>query len=417
MTPLRLLHTSDWHLGQTFRDFDRSYEHQCFLDWLLEQLAAEQIDVLLVAGDVFDHANPSAEAQNLLYRFLAAARQRLPHLQSVLIAGNHDSAGRLEAPAPLLTAFGATAIGYARLPQAGLQLERLVIPLYRQDGAIAAWCLAIPFLRPGDPPRVATDGDPYPAGVQLLYRQALELALAQRQTGQAIVALGHCHMASGLTSEDSERRLVIGGAEALPVETFDPAIAYVALGHLHRAQTVAGQEHIRYSGSPLPMSFSEIHYRHQVLRIDLAGETVAAITALPVPRPVALLRAPEQPAPEDVVLAALQTLPLPPAASPSATWPYLQVRVQAAAFDPTLRARIEAALRHQPVRLAGIERTGPPGSPPAATTLQSLDEVMRLPPDQIFRELCRQERGQEPDAALLAAFRELVLADAETGPA
>ena len=415
MASLRLLHTSDWHLGQTFRDFDRSYEHQCFLDWLLEVLATEHIDVLLVAGDIFDHANPAAEAQRLLYRFLAVAKQRLPHLSMVLIAGNHDSAGRLEAPAPLLAAFGATVIGYARPPQAGLQLERLVIPLHNRAGARAAWCLAVPFLRPGDPPRVETSGDPYPVGVRLLYQQVLARALAQRQPGQAIVALGHCHMANGVTSEDSERRLVIGGAEALPVETFDPAIAYVALGHLHRAQTVGGHPHMRYSGSPLPMSFSEIGYRHQVLRVILDGEQVAEITPLPIPRSVELLRVPAQPAPLAEVLEALRTLSLPPTLS-DATRPYLQVRVQAVGFDPTLRASVEAALRDQPVQLASIERSGPPSrSTPDAVGLQSLDEVMRLQPDQIFRQLYQQERGQPPDAALLAAFRELALADSPGG--
>lgn len=97
---MRLLHTSDWHLGQTLHNFERGYEHQRFLDWLLDTLVMEQVDVLLVAGDVFDNANPSAASQKQLYVFLQQARARLPALQLVVVAGNHDSAGRLEAPAP-----------------------------------------------------------------------------------------------------------------------------------------------------------------------------------------------------------------------------------------------------------------------------------------------------------------------------
>lgn len=407
---MRLLHTSDWHLGQTFHDFDRSHEHDRFLEWLLDTLEAEQADALLIAGDVFDNSNPSADAQKQFYRFLTDAKRRVPKLDIVIIAGNHDSAGRLEAPAPLLEVFDATAIGYTRYPQADIQLDRLVVPLRNRDREIAAWCLAIPFLRPGDVPRVETEGDPYPEGVKELYRQALEVALNRRENGQAIIALGHCHMNGGQTSEDSERRIVIGGVEALPVEMFDPAIAYVALGHLHRAQQVGGQARVRYCGSPLPMSFTEIHYRHQVVRIDLDGDSVVEITPIPVPRFVGLLRVPEQPAPIDEVLDALKALDLPDTPSHD-EWPYLQVRVQSNTFDPTLRTRIESILEKKPVRFAYLDRSSPSRGERSTAAFQSIDEIKRLQPDGIFKELCLQELQREPSAELLAAFAELLTAD------
>ena len=407
---MRLIHTSDWHLGQTFHDFDRSHEHGRFLDWLLDTLETEQADALLIAGDVFDNANPSADSQRQFYRFLTDAKRRVPKLDIVVIAGNHDSAGRLEAPMPLFEAFDVATIGYARHPQVGIQLDRLVVPLKNRDGDIAAWCLAIPFLRPGDVPRVETAGDPYPEGVKLLYQQTLETALDRRENGQAIVALGHCHMTGGLTSEDSERRIVIGGVEALPVEMFDPAIAYVALGHLHRAQQVGGQARVRYSGSPLPMSFTEINYRHQVVRVDLDGDSVAEVMPIPVPRFVQLLRVPEQPAPLDEVLDALRALDL--SCSPSSnTWPYLQVRVQSNTFDPTLRVRIESILENKPVRLAYLDRSSPSRGEHSTTAFQSIDEIKRLQPDGIFKELCLQELQREPSAELMRAFNELLMAD------
>ena len=111
---MRLLHTSDWHLGQTLHDFDRGDEHQRFLNWLLDALEAEQIDALLIAGDIFDNPNPSADAQKQFYHFLTEAKRRMPHLDIVIIAGNHDSAGRLEAPASLLQVLGVTVVGCAR---------------------------------------------------------------------------------------------------------------------------------------------------------------------------------------------------------------------------------------------------------------------------------------------------------------
>ena len=127
---MRLIHTSDWHLGHALRQHDRSHEHQCFLDWLLQQLLQQQADVLLVAGDLFDTVNPSAQAQAQLYRFLARAHQRMPGLQTVLIAGNHDSAARLEAPQPLLESLAVRVVGQVhRKPAGEIDLDFPVAPI------------------------------------------------------------------------------------------------------------------------------------------------------------------------------------------------------------------------------------------------------------------------------------------------
>jgi len=402
---MRLLHTSDWHLGQTLHEFERDYEHDRFLDWLLDTLETEQVEALLIAGDIFDNANPSAAAQKQFYGFLTAAKRRVPHLNIVIIAGNHDSSGRLEAPGPLFAAFDATVVGHTR-QHGEINLDRLVVPLKNRAGDMAAWVLAIPFLRPGDVPLVETDGDRYLKGVELLYRQALDYARSRRQPGQAIIALGHCHMSGGQTSADSERRLVIGGAEALPVEIFDPVIAYAALGHLHRAQKVGGQSRVRYSGSPLPMSFTEIHYPHQVIRIDLEGESLAEIAPLPVPRFVELLRIPADPAPIDVVLELLGKLTLPDA--PLNARPYLEVQVLLTGPEPGLAAKIDAALDGKPVRRAKIKSFNPQAQAERGTAPPSLDDLGRLQPDDIFRKLHRSRFGGEPTAELLAVFSELV---------
>jgi len=408
---MRLLHTSDWHLGQTLHNFDRAYEHACFLGWLVETIAAEEIDVLLIAGDIFDNANPSAAAHRQLYRFLQQAKARVPHLQVVVIAGNHDSPGRLEAPTPLLEAHGTVVVGnVGRAPDGAIDLDRLLVPLRDRAGQVAAWCLAIPFLRPGDVPRAVKEDeetalDPYLHGTALLYRQAFALAQSRCTGSEAIVAMGHCHMVDGQSSQDSERRIVIGGSEALPTSMFDQQVAYVALGHLHLAQKVGGHEHRRYCGSPLPLSFSEVGYQHQVLRIDLDGPAVAAVTPIPVPRAVQLLRVPAQPAPLSEALAALEALELPDA--PLHAQPFLEVRVLLDGPEPGLRAQVEAALAGKPVRLAKIEPTrrhAPADQPDQALTL---DQLAQLQPDDIFRRLWAQRYGDEAPPEQLAAFAEL----------
>ncbi|MDE2428133.1 MAG: exonuclease SbcCD subunit D C-terminal domain-containing protein [Burkholderiales bacterium] len=423
---MRFIHTSDWHLGQTLHQFDRSAEHQAFLDWLVHTLATEQTDALLISGDIFDTANPSAAAQKQFYRFLQQAKARVPHLNIVIIAGNHDSPGRLEAPAPLLESLDATVIGFVpRNTDGTIAIERLVVPLTDAQGAVAAYCLAIPFLRPGDVPRLdnrdntESRGDPYMEGIALLYQQVLQHAVNLRQADQAIIALGHCHMVGGEISEESERRIVIGGTEALSANIFDTNVAYAALGHLHLAQKVGKQEHLRYCGSPLPLSFAEVDYPHQVLRVDLDRDSVSQITALPVPRAVQLLRVPPKPAPLAQVLVALTALDIPPDTAPE-RYPFLEVRVRLDAPEPGLRAAIEAAIEGKPVRLAKIEtsfiKTNTVHNDEAL-----LDELERLQPEQIFDRLYQSKYGSDSQQAtppeLQAAFAELLLGSAETAGA
>lgn len=403
---MRLLHTSDWHLGQCLHQFDRSYEHERFLAWLLETLVAEEVDALLIAGDVFDSSNPPASAQARFYEFLSAARQRLPGLDIVIAGGNHDSPGRLEAPAPLLARFGASVVGAVSRCAGAIDVERLLVPLKNRDGQVKAWCIAMPFLRPGDVPRVEDSENPYQAGIAALYDSAFECAKRRRQAGQAIVAMGHCHLTGGQVSETSERCIVIGGAEALPASVFDPNIAYVALGHLHFAQRVARDETRRYCGSPLPLSFAEVDYPHQVVLVELDGESVASVRELRVPRAVDLLRVPERPAPIEQVLAELAALE-PPARS-EAEWPYLLVRVQLTAPEPGLRALIDEAIAGKSLRLARIETsyaaTGKAGTAPAI----SIDELNALAPLDFFERLYRHRFNEAAPEALLSAFGELL---------
>ncbi|MCG2583354.1 exonuclease SbcCD subunit D C-terminal domain-containing protein [Massilia sp. TS11] len=405
---MRLLHTSDWHLGQSFHNFERQAEHQHFLDWLLAALQREQPDALLIAGDVFDNSNPPASALRQFYRFLQQARCALPRLQIVVIAGNHDSPQRLEAPQPLLEDSGVVLVGpVPRQPDGSIDVARLVLPLRDASGAVAAWCLAIPFLRPGDVARVDGAEDPYLAGIAALYQQAASHALQLRQSGQALIAMGHCHLAQTQASPDSERRIVIGGSEALPASLFGPEIDYVALGHLHLAQQV-GRPTVRYSGSPLPLSFSEIDYPHQVLRVDL-GAAGCEISALPVPRAVPLLRVPARHAPLDQVLAALAALDLP--ATEAALQPFLEVRVLLDKPLPGLRAEIEQALAGKAVRLARIDpQRAAPAAPDTVPAL-SVDQLRLMAPQDVFARLYAERYQQAPPPELAQAFAELLLAE------
>ena len=403
---MRLIHTSDWHLGQSFKGFERDAEHQVFLDWLLDTLQAQSVDALLVAGDVFDQANPGAEAQKRFFRFVAQARQRCPRLQIVVIAGNHDSPGRIDAPHPVLDALGVKVVGQypARAELTSEVLDRVAIPLRDASGRIAAWVLAVPFLRPGDLPRGA---EGYPAAVRDAYVRLTEAVDALRQPGQALIAMGHLHIQGAAVSEDSERRLIIGGEEALEPGIFPASLDYVALGHLHKPQT-AGADHIRYSGSPLPLSFSETNYPHQVLQVDFSGGKLADITVLRTPRPVPMLRVPVRPAPLDEVIAALTALQIDEAAP--GLEPLLVVQVLASLAPTDMRARIEAALEGKRVRFTGIHRVRPSLERDAdahgdAVITRSLAELNPIP---LFERLLTEHPDLIDTDTLRAAFAELL---------
>lgn len=405
---MRLIHTADWHLGQNLHGFERSYEQQCFLTWLLDILVEQQADALLIAGDVFDTANPSAFAQQQLYRFLTDARARVPHLNTILIAGNHDSPTRLEAPRPFLQLLDAVVSGQVwRLTNGIHDLDSLVVPLKNKAGEIAAWCLAVPFLRPMDLPKVEGAQDAFLAGVQQLYQQALSIAQAKATPDQAIIALGHGYLQGGAASVDSERRIIVGNSEALPARLFSKDLSYLALGHLHLAQTVGDLDWMRYSGSPLPMSFAEAQYPHQVLCVDLMGAELKSVQPIRIPRFIDLLRIPAKPAPLTEVLAALEALDLPQL--PEQQQPYLEVRVQLTAPEPSLRVRIETALKDKPLRLAKIE-TSYLHSEAETTELAplSLDELQQLDPLDLLEELYRQRYPDELPEELAEAFNEIL---------
>ncbi|MCS6901046.1 MAG: exonuclease SbcCD subunit D C-terminal domain-containing protein [Myxococcales bacterium] len=403
---MRLLHTADWHLGHALRDWERTWEHDQFLAWLLDTLEAERVDALLICGDVFDTTNPSAVAQLQWYRFLASARRRMPKLQIIVIGGNHDAAGRLEAPNPILQALAIEIVGaLPRSAEAGR--VRLVVPL-RREAQVEAWAAVVPFLRPADLPPVQEEvTDPLIEGVRRVYSTVLDEIDAQRETHQAVVALGHAYFVGGTLSELSERKILGGNQHALPTDFLRERVTYGAFGHLHLAQKIGTHEHLRYSGSPLPLSVAEAGYPHQVLRVDLDRGGLADVQSLPVPRAVHILRVPVTgalPLPE--VEEALRRLDAPRSA-PQPTWPFLDVAVEVTRPEPALIRRIEEALRDKGVRLVRVTRQGS-AAPRSLGDALGATSLRDLTPEQVFTELHRRTCQKPPEPDLLAAFAELV---------
>ena len=275
---MRLIHTSDWHLGHRFHGRNRHEEQALFLDWLAELIEEQGIDVLLVAGDIFDTTTPGSRALTLYYRFLhRLAGSVCRHV--VLIGGNHDSPALLEAPRELLRQLQIHVVG-----SVGDTLEKEILLLRDQDERPELLIGAVPFLRDRDI-RTAAAGESLEEkglvlqqGIREHYQQVC--LAADRIRGDIdptlpLVVMGHLFVAGGKTVEgDGVRELSIGGLGRIEGTAFPESIDYLALGHLHLDQLVAGSLTRRYCGAPLPMSFNEADQRKQILAVRSQGRAM-----------------------------------------------------------------------------------------------------------------------------------------------
>lgn len=399
---MRVIHTSDWHLGQELHGFDRGVEHDSFLDWLANHLIEQTADALIITGDIYDTVNPPIPAQQRLYQFLRRAITESSHLQIVLIGGNHDSAARLELPKHLLDTSRVHFIGGMPRHNGQPIAVQTLIALHDVTGTPRVVCAAVPYLRPGDLPTVAGGEQP----LRALYQQVIDAGHAF-QGSLPLIVTGHLHMSGGEVSELSERRVVIGGEEAISSDLFPASVSYVALGHLHKPQSISGKTIIRYAGSPFPMSVAEKDYQHSVVVLDFDAMGRIKIDLVRTPRPVAFLRVPQVgAAPLDQVVDELRHIEVDDPGQNRR--PFLEVAVRLDGAEPELRPRIEAALDGKPVRLTRIVRQTEGQGGALADAVEGDTELEALEPAHVFARRHVEEYGVEPAAELTRAFDEVL---------
>lgn len=283
---MKILHTSDWHIGRTLYGRKRYEEFEAFLTWLAETIQQNEFDALLVAGDVFDTSAPSNRAQELYYRFLCrVAASSCRHV--VVVAGNHDSPSFLNAPKELLKALDVHVVG-----SSSEALEDEVLVLRNEHGDPELIVCAVPYLRDRDI-RVAEAGESVEDkerklidGIRTHYAAVAALAEQKREELGAnipIVGTGHLFTAGGQTVDgDGVRELYVGSLAHVTAGIFPACFNYLALGHLHVPQKVSGSETIRYSGSPLAMGFGEAKQQKSVCQVEFHS-TAASVQLIDVP--------------------------------------------------------------------------------------------------------------------------------------
>ncbi|MEZ9326449.1 exonuclease subunit SbcD [Vibrio cyclitrophicus] len=281
---MKILHTSDWHLGQNFYNKSRKNEHERFLQWLLEQVTDHDIDAIIVAGDIFDTSTPPSYAREMYNKFVVDSNKI--GCQLVLLGGNHDSVSVLKETQQLLKYMGADVI-----PNTNEDHATQVVELKGKSGEVEALVCAIPFIRPRDVltsqagvsgvERQKQLGDAIKQHYKDVYDAAVEKrdTFANRDT-MPIIATGHL-TAMGVKQSDSVRDIYVGNLDGFAADGF-PNADYIALGHIHRPQVVAKREHIRYCGSPIPLSFDELKSQKQVCVVEFV-EGERTISQLSVP--------------------------------------------------------------------------------------------------------------------------------------
>lgn len=275
---MKILHTADWHIGKKLHKHDLVADFDLFIDWLEQKMAVLEIDVLLVSGDIFDLANPSSEARSQYYKALLKLRKL--DCKIILTGGNHDSPAMLNAPKAILSELDISVIG--GMPDT---VKEVLIPLKNEFQEVELIIAAVPFLRDGDI-RTANASDTYDDrlaamrnGIGRIFKETIKLC-QQYYPRVPAIAMGHL-FAVGMETSESERDIQIGNQAAFEANRFGDYFSYVALGHIHKPQSVGARVPTFYSGSPIPLSFSERADEKRILFLDT--EKSFTPESIPVP--------------------------------------------------------------------------------------------------------------------------------------
>ncbi|EOD8958424.1 exonuclease subunit SbcD [Providencia stuartii] len=392
---MRIIHTSDWHLGQYFFTKSRAAEHQQFLTWLIEQVKLHQVDAMIVAGDIFDTGSPPSYARELYNQFVVSLQQT--GCQLVILSGNHDSVSVLNETSSLLAYLNTDVVTSGATPH--------VITLKNAQGQPGALLCAIPFLRPRDI-QLSVAGQSseekqlsLQTAIRDYYQASYQLAEQQRQTmglDIPIIATGHLTVV-GAELTESVRDIYIGTLDAFPSAAFPPA-DYIALGHIHRPQVIGQQQHIRYSGSPIALSFDEANQQKSVCLVEFDGCELSQIHQLAIPtfQPLQTLKG---------SLADIQKQLHALSIEPDTPPVWLDIEVASQDYLADIQQRIESIIKGLPVEVVLLRRARKPQNPQQALANETLNE---LTAEEVFLRRLAEESldDKEKEQRLLVLFRQ-----------
>ncbi len=407
---MRILHTSDWHLGQHFMGKTRQAEHRAWCDWLVQKVQAQHADALIIAGDIFDTGTPPSYAREQYNRFVM--QMQATGCQLVVLAGNHDSVAMLNESKDLFACLNTHVISSV----ATEQLDEQVLVLKQSDGQVGAILCAIPYVRPRDVQRSQAGQSAQDKQSDLQqaiaehYAQLFAKAEAKRAAlGVPVPIVGTGHLTTvGVSLTESVREIYVGSLTAFPTDAF-PAFDYLALGHIHRPQKVAGLEYIRYSGSPITLSFDEARQQKELLQIDLTAEGLHSVTPLYIPCFQRLISLSGSLAELEQAFAQLAQELDPKAV----TW--LEIQVRADDYYADLDERVAALCADLPVEVLRVRRLR--GNTRSGLSRDSGELLAELTPNEVFAKRLAGEELSEAQITVLKGLHAQVLETVQEGQA
>ena len=391
----KIIHTSDWHLGQYFMGKSRQAEHQQFLQWLIDTAIQQDVQAIIVAGDIFDTGSPPSYARQLYNQFIVDLQHTGIHL--IILGGNHDSVATLGESKELLACLNTHVI-----PGALADINDQVIALSNAEHEPQAIVCAIPYLRPRDilQSEAGQSGSEKQQSLQQAISDHYQSIFALAKIKQAdikkasghlvpIIATGHLTTV-GAKSSESVRDIYIGSLEAFPSSAF-PAANYIALGHIHRPQLVGGSEHIRYCGSPIPLSFDELNNAKTILLVEFNNDQFIAAKPKEVPRfqPMHLIKGDL-----DTIAAEIKTL----AAQYDASQPaWLDIEVSTQDYLNDLHQRIQTLVEDLPLEVLLLRRERKQRL--HSIESQTQETLQELTPKQVFEKRLALQNWEEDSQA------------------
>lgn len=400
---MKILHTADWHLGQKFKqNLDRIDEHRHAMAWLLELIKEEEIEVLVVAGDIFDTPNPPNNARALYYKFLVdVVKVGCKHV--VITGGNHDSPNMLNAPKEILSAIQTHVVGCATG-----NIEDEIIPLYSDKGALEAVVAAVPFLRDRDL-KTAISGESgeeriekIKQGIKAHYQEAAEAVEEFEADGVPIITTGHLY-AKGASASDKQDNIYIGDMENIAADHFPEVFDYVALGHIHSAQIIGKKNHIRYSGSLIPMSFGEWKDQKSVTIIEFKGREIKDVRLVKAPlfRKLVSIKGTDTEVDEELqgIIKDIEN-----SSTPLEAW--IEILITSEETRPDVYHYYNELVKSLPIRILRVSYAR---TYKAADALSTEYELDHLQPLDIFKKRCEAAGLEEKETKIsVKTFKELM---------
>ncbi len=398
---MRILHTSDWHLGQHFMGKTRQVEHRAWCDWLVQTVKEQQADALIIAGDIFDTGTPPSYAREQYNDFILQMHDT--QCQLVILAGNHDSVAMLNESKGLLGKLNTHVIS-----SVADNLDEQLLVLNKANGEVGAIVCAIPYIRPRDIQRsqagqsAEDKQNDLQQAIAGHYAQLFTQAEALRDSlGVNVPIIGTGHLTTvGVSLTESVREIYVGSLTAFPTDAFPP-FDYLALGHIHRPQKVGGFEHIHYSGSPIALSFDESQQQKQLLRVDLSSKGLESVEVIEIPNFQRLISLSGSLAELEEQFSALENQ----LDTDAVAWLEIQVRVDDYYAD--LDERIHTLCEGLPVEVLRVRRLR--GNKVAGLTRDSGEILAELSPDEVFAKRLHDEELSDEDIRLLKGLHAQVL--------